>query len=947
MNTIDNYPELILPERQNNSSKYRITGYICRALLAYLCIFGFADFINDSLGLGIDLMQRTIVCGVLCALFSVMGISKRFFFGGALLGGGLLVFIAVRSEKIVEYCFYGAASISNAFWRRLSELGYSNALQNVLNFDYSLKKLGISERACRELAFFAIMLVLSAIVCACVLKKLRIIPLIAVGGAICTLFLYYGMPRSNSGFALLIASMCGCITLSGYDHIYSRRKVISEAVAKTPDPKQRRIEIRHTFRVNSALGGFAGLGTALLALVLMLLGPIGVNHSMKDLPALSIPMLKLENFLVAMANGQNPDASSLIFSGVASIDSRSTAAEKRGYSGTRLFEIQLDTSLPVYMRNWVGIDYYGDNWHSADYERIAEYKELFGEGFTPELLTSELLWAIDPTLIELPEKTNYKAHTELGYVTALVNIRKLRPTANLVFLPSYTDQRLALLEYGTRDPASVGYTNYYDGIFASTPYLFLDDYSTVANLPLLRDPDFADNLLMIYSTYAASVYFISDNRQQLNAGMTQAELEENYKSYIERLRPMIREEDFDSITRLVRRFVYDMDSDDRMRLYGVMDNLGKYREYVLDNYLGGCENFEEFQTLARQIVYYFNDMPDYASLNDYAARHKKVMAVIDYLSANMVYTLDPEKPDPRGTYVNAAETFLFDTGEGYCVQYATSAVMLLRALGIPARYAEGYIADSFVRNSSDKTAGRYSSVITDANAHAWIEVYYDYYGWVQYEATAPFYSEMYESAISTGNELSFPEYTPTEPGEIPEEPVTEPELPFETPEPEPDTIIPATAIAAVLVIIIAAAALVALIILRAKRAEKRRGELIRSALDGIPDDADRLAAASGLNAGILRLLAYLKLKPMAGEQQSDFAVRVDGALGGIANTGMTGISDAMLAGEFADRISHADLKVIAEYYRELLAYTMRHANLFGRLMLKYFYLPGKAGLAKA
>lgn len=84
-------------------------------------------------------------------------------------------------------------------------------------------------------------------------------------------------------------------------------------------------------------------------------------------------------------------------------------------------------------------------------------------------------------------------------------------------------------------------------------------------------------------------------------------------------------------------------------------------------------------------------------MDEYTARHMMVMAVIDYLSENMVYTLSPVVPSPTRDYVNAADTFLFDTQEGYCVQFATSAVMMIRSLGIPARYAEGYIASDFSR----------------------------------------------------------------------------------------------------------------------------------------------------------------------------------------------------------------------------------------------------------
>lgn len=55
--------------------------------------------------------------------------------------------------------------------------------------------------------------------------------------------------------------------------------------------------------------------------------------------------------------------------------------------------------------------------------------------------------------------------------------------------------------------------------------------------------------------------------------------------------------------------------------------------------------------------------------------------------------------------------------------------MLARAAGLPTRYVAGYATGTY-----DYTKGH--SVVTEANAHSWAEVYFPGYGWVDFEPTA-------------------------------------------------------------------------------------------------------------------------------------------------------------------------------------------------------------------
>lgn len=75
------------------------------------------------------------------------------------------------------------------------------------------------------------------------------------------------------------------------------------------------------------------------------------------------------------------------------------------------------------------------------------------------------------------------------------------------------------------------------------------------------------------------------------------------------------------------------------------------------------------------------------------------------------------------------DRFLFESGEGYCVHFATAMVLLLRAEGIPARYVEGYLCKLSERDEN----GQY--IVSSTDAHAWAEAYMDGFGWVPLEPT--------------------------------------------------------------------------------------------------------------------------------------------------------------------------------------------------------------------
>ena len=105
--------------------------------------------------------------------------------------------------------------------------------------------------------------------------------------------------------------------------------------------------------------------------------------------------------------------------------------------------------------------------------------------------------------------------------------------------------------------------------------------------------------------------------------------------------------------------------------------------------------------------------------------YDRATAIESYLRTYS-YTLNLPPP-PVGHDV--ADTFLFELKRGYCDYFATAMVVLARASGLPARMVVGYATGAY-----DPYNARY--VVTEADAHSWPEVYFNDYGWVEFEPTS-------------------------------------------------------------------------------------------------------------------------------------------------------------------------------------------------------------------
>jgi transglutaminase-like putative cysteine protease len=156
-----------------------------------------------------------------------------------------------------------------------------------------------------------------------------------------------------------------------------------------------------------------------------------------------------------------------------------------------------------------------------------------------------------------------------------------------------------------------------------------------------------------------------------------------------------------------------------------------YPTWVSDRYLQLPESLpDEVRVLASEIVRSANAVTPF----------EKAEAVKAFLK-DQEYSLEIEGPEfgTDGIYY-----FLFETQnepcastdndchpdkiKGYSQYFGSSGAVLLRAVGVPARFVAGWAAGEYIPE-----AGLF--LVRDKDRHGWSQVYFPEYGWVEYEMT--------------------------------------------------------------------------------------------------------------------------------------------------------------------------------------------------------------------
>jgi transglutaminase-like putative cysteine protease len=108
--------------------------------------------------------------------------------------------------------------------------------------------------------------------------------------------------------------------------------------------------------------------------------------------------------------------------------------------------------------------------------------------------------------------------------------------------------------------------------------------------------------------------------------------------------------------------------------------------------------------------------------------YDKAVALETYLRTNFTYSVDIQPPPG----VDPVSWFLFNgSNKGFCNYFASAMAIMARTLGIPARVVVGYTNGTYDSKSHDQ-------LIYGNDAHAWTQVYFAGYGWINFEPSASF-----------------------------------------------------------------------------------------------------------------------------------------------------------------------------------------------------------------
>lgn len=344
-----------------------------------------------------------------------------------------------------------------------------------------------------------------------------------------------------------------------------------------------------------------------------------------------------------------------------------------GNSDRPVLEVTLSRNdIPVYLRGDIGVEYIGGSWTSitAYGER---YNSAVAEDFYPEseyqVFRRYLAW------------TERSLSPEDALPLQMVSVKYLRGT-RVVFEPLAPYE----LNYKTNEQfdcfgdsvlrTKLGNVKSYDGL-ALTP-----------RMPF-NSPNGAENDVII------SAIKVSDSGSEDHA----------------------LEKEFISVPEMTNA--------------EYLEQIGKYRAFIESEYIrpSNIPAIAEISEAAKNsgISSEWDKLISGDAAGDNETRYLRAWALCRYFSDNYTYSLTADNGE------DSLSGFLNDTRSGHCALFATAMTLALRDLGIPARYATGYVV--YPENGT-ATLNGYKYVLTEKQLHAWTEVYFRGIGWLPFDPTA-------------------------------------------------------------------------------------------------------------------------------------------------------------------------------------------------------------------
>lgn len=560
------------------------------------------------------------------------------------------------------------------------------------------------------------------------------------------------------------------------------------------------IYVRHQRRkrnAKSATGGFAGICSLLLCVIVLVLPAISVSGRFVAIKSIDNTMKYYRDYVTAMLVGNSPALDALAYDREdAMFEPYDTMARELIYQNIPVMRLYTNVGYNTYLRGWIGVNYIDGKWHTVNSTDplLLEYRELFGTEYDPaETVKKNFYTFFDPDLLDF-DLNRSSLNAKLGVGVTKIAIERYNLNTMNLYMPAYSLRQFnpsvqvnnkshsSLMPLEGKEASSATYANYFDGIYTSYAIKNSNEsFATVAMLTNMRSQEYGENMAELIAEMNSfrkviqkgSVTVSNAKYPKLLKLADGTSIE--YRTYTEGGVKYVETRDtFETHTyyrgengaiiaspsapKIAPELAYLelMTYAERSRYDLMFDELDKYTRFVNSAYTTPAQS-EVFADLLAKIaaeagidvklaakanVYGNSGVTPLTDSAAYLERHKLTMAIVDYLVANYTYSLTPAETESE---LHGVEKFLTETKEGYCVQFASALTLLLREAGIPARFTAGYAVTNFKRTSSPD--GAYYADVIDQNSHAWTEVWFDGVGWVQYEATPPYYDSAYKAGF--------------------------------------------------------------------------------------------------------------------------------------------------------------------------------------------------------
>lgn len=715
----------------------------------------------------------------------------------------------------------------------------------------------------------------------------------------------------------------------------------------------------------SALAGFSALAIFVVGYLSIIIPSLLVETNFKKISLIDGSINEIREYITALLLGDDLTLDLKSYENyMKNFEPHSTDLTPREFDEVRRFHVEVQRMMPVYLRGWIANEFKDGAWYlNPDAESFEEYRKKFGvREDTHEKLLDLFYKHMNPTNSVDNYLTQYSTQIKFGYVTMQVNISRYFGGTTSLYVPSFIQSKYGLRSYrSVLENPDMTYSNFFDGIYSSRDSKYGAKYGFVANVPSMRDEDYASNISKLIAEFNAETNYLNfeftkkqhdvytfDDEGSENYGLPincmavsgitplgysyevsspmigrkMIKVKGPYGDYIyhydaargsllssEVQNPVINPETglqylhVPPTLELALRYYHVYSEVEQKEVRTLMSQLKKYEEYVYSTYLqtAGSEIITEFAANFADDIKSAADRGASSSSDKYLDRHNLILAIITYLKENYSYTLTPSSLGNDSK--TGVENFLTEVKEGYCVQFASTLALALREMGIPARYVEGYVAKNFTKNpfygsnvdldaeTLDITLRYYADVL-DSDEHAWVEVWFDGIGWVQYEATPPMMSSYYpginqddpddpynppDTNTDTNEETTEPlgpggsESLPDETTDTPADTTTE--VTTDKAEPPIVAIVETTGKVFLIILPIAVLALLAYVeFIRIRKGDKNRSSLVNDARSAT-DASDTKTLSTLLSNKIFELLEIFGMSPYDDELPNEFKLR--------------------------------------------------------------------------